>query len=115
MTLLIDGSHWRVSEFDTAVIDYAVRHYGFSLDDAEDAGIFEEARRDSNRLVSELTSEQCEALTWMADEAVNHMCMTETVYVEESCLWLGTECRVYDPETGDKVGCCCEHEGCCGE
>lgn len=22
-------------------------------------------------------------------------------------------CKVYDPETGERMGCCCEHAGCC--
>jgi hypothetical protein len=89
MTLLIDGSHSRVSEFNVAVIDYAVRHHALKLD-AEARNAFLVSQRDGRRLVSDLTPGECEYLNEIADEAVEFMndhVIDGTYYVEDSGLW----------------------------
>lgn len=108
MTLIIDGSHWRVQEFDTAIIDFAVNR-GMTLD-AEDNNAFQVGRRDSNRLVSDLTPGECEYLSSIADDAVDWLCdhtIDGTYYVEDSALWFELDADVaseaqaaYDDEWG---------------
>jgi hypothetical protein len=89
MTLVIDGSHSRVTEFDTAIIRYAVRNYGMTLD-AAGTETLEAGERDAAELVSDLGEETVEALRFLSDEAVeflNSHVPAYVWYVEESCLW----------------------------
>lgn len=98
MTCIIDGSHSRVTEFDVAIIEYAVTTFGMTLN-AEDRNCYLVAKRDGSRLVSDLSPGECEYLGDIAREAVEFMndqtqhdrAMPGWFYVEESCLWYEQE------------------------
>lgn len=103
MTLVIDGSHSRVEELDTAIIRYAVRNYGMTLNE-HDAALLERGEADARELVSGLDAGDAEELRWLADEAVEYLNDHVPAYVwwvEESSLWFE-----------DRDGCCCGHEDC---
>lgn len=86
--LLLDGMQDRASVLDVRIVDYAQSAHRFVVSD-EDLPLLHRAKADATESVSGLTADERQALTELADEAVEWLNRQwgRVYFVEDSCLW----------------------------